>query len=88
VAVLVRQGLPPADVRGLIQDPQQGCREPAAGLGGGVLLGRLDDGDGQGGDERPSGADTFAGEAVERALLSLLMRSRNNEIRSHEPKAP
>lgn len=70
MAVLVRQGFPPADVRRFIQDAQQrGCEAPA-GLGSGVLFRSFDDGDGQGRNERACGSDAFAGEAVERAFAA------------------
>lgn len=47
MAVLIRQRLPPAHVRSLIQDPQKRGGQASAGLGCGVLLGGFHNSDGQ-----------------------------------------
>lgn len=61
---------PSAHVRRLIQDPDERSLQSAAGGSCREFFGGLNDGNGECGDEWPSGASPFPGEAVEGAAVA------------------
>ncbi len=70
MAVEVRQLTPPADVRGLVEHPEQGHRETATGGCRGNLLRGFDDGHRQRRHEGAGGAAALLGQRVERAAAA------------------